>query len=86
MPNQSYIYVVFRGTNSLKDWINNIHMTWTSYDKCNECNVHDGIYSAEKKVINNVISYVRELQSSLNNYTIVVTGHSLGKAISNSRI
>jgi hypothetical protein len=36
--------------NSIEDWINNLDDVLTSYPYCNNCDVHQGFYNAEKAV------------------------------------
>jgi len=84
MPSEKKIYVVFRGSSSTKNWISDLDAlkeTYSSYPECN-CQVHKGFYDAEQRVISNVIAEVKRLQSSLSGYSVTVTGHSLGAALS----
>jgi len=81
MQSQSSIYVVFRGSTSISDWVNNLDAVLTSYPKCSKCEVHKGFYSAEKSVIGIIISAVQTLKKQFPSYTVVVTGHSLGAAV-----
>ena len=81
LPSQNSIYVVYRGSTSIKDWLNNLDALTTSYDKCSDCKVHKGFYSAHQSVIGEVISKVKALKAKYPSYTVVVTGHSLGAAM-----
>jgi predicted lipase len=53
----------------------------TSYPKCSKCEVHKGFYKAEQAVINDVMNAVKVLKSQFPNYSILITGHSLGAAM-----
>lgn len=81
MDSQEAIYVTFRGSTSIEDWIGNFHVRYTDYSRCKGCWVHDGFYDAEQTVIEDIIAHTRELKKHYPNYTVVVTGHSLGAAV-----
>ena len=81
MVSTKSIYVVYRGSQDIRNWVANIDAvktTYTTYPECN-CQVHKGFYQAEQKVISSVISQVKSLMSSHAGYAVKVTGHSLGK-------
>ena len=49
LPSDNSIYVVFRGSESILNWVTNLSTTktaYTSYPECN-CEVHKGFYDAE---------------------------------------
>lgn len=52
LPSDSSIYVVYRGSSSIANWITNLETTKTPYSTYSECNcqVHKGFYQAEQKV------------------------------------
>jgi len=84
LPSDEAIYVVFRGSASIKNWIVNvdaIKTEYTSFDECIDCNVHKGWYTAEQNVIQYVIQQVKSLQEIYPKYVVKVTGHSLGAAV-----
>ena len=80
MPSQSAIYVIFRGSTSIQDWVNNLDAVLTDYPRCSGCEVHKGFYKAQQGVIGAVTGYVQTLKSKYPSYTVIVTGHSLGKS------
>lgn len=83
LPSDKSIYVVFRGSISLENWITDldaIKTPYTSYPECN-CQVHKGFYASEQTVINSVITEVKRLQGLKAGYPVKVTGHSLGGAL-----
>ena len=79
MPCQEAIYVIYRGSTSIEDWIGNFQVGYAQYPLCEGCEVHDGFYGAEHSVIVYVTDRVRSLQVTYPNYTVITTGHSLGK-------
>jgi hypothetical protein len=78
---QSTIYVSFRGSETIQNWIDNLDVILTNYPLCASCEVHKGFYDAEQDSIANVISQVKSLKSKFPTYSVVVTGHSLGAAL-----
>ncbi len=78
---QKAIWVAYRGSQSIENWATNLDAVMTDYPLCSDCDVHLGFYKAEQSVISQVISQVRALKNSKPNYSIVVTGHSLGAAL-----
>ncbi len=83
LPSDKSIYVVFRGSSSTRNWIENldaVKTAYTSYPEC-KCQVHKGFYQAEQKVIGGIVSTVKSLMSSHAGYAVKVTGHSLGAAM-----
>lgn len=81
MPSQKSIYVAFRGSTSISDWVNNLDAILTTYPKCSGCEVHKGFYKAQQSVINYITDYVQALRAKFPTYEVVVTGHSLGAAM-----
>lgn len=83
LPSDKSIYVVYRGSESVQNWITNLNAfktPYTSFPECN-CEVHKGFYAAEQKVIAEVIDEVKSLQNAKSGYSVKVTGHSLGAAL-----
>lgn len=83
LPSDKSIYVVYRGSSSIRNWISNLDAFKTSYTSFSECGcqVHKGFYQAEQKVIGGVISAVKTLRSKYTTYAVKATGHSLGAAL-----
>lgn len=75
------IVVAFRGTSGLRNWIADFDFILVSYSGCSDCYVHDGFYESWKEVQDYVLEYVEEAYTSYPDYTLVVTGHSLGAAV-----
>jgi hypothetical protein len=83
MPAHKTIYVVFRGSSSIRNWIKDLSIRMVPYKtfpECN-CNVHSGFYDSTLNVINQVSKSVRYLINSYG-YQLIITGHSYGAAIS----
>lgn len=77
------IYVVYRGSQTLKNWITNLQFAKAdyAYPGCPSCLVHKGFYEAEQAVIGDVLAEVSRLSKQYNTKTVVSTGHSLGAAL-----
>ena len=74
------IYVVYRGSVSIENWLADMsydQVRYTSYPRC-DCYVHSGFYRAEQSVINEVVAEVLRLRN-ITGYDIGITGHSLGR-------
>ena len=75
------IFVVFRGSLSIKNWLDDFDTLMTSYPLCAGCSVHRGFHFAAQSVKTDVIGWTRALQEQHPDYSVVVTGHSLGGAM-----
>jgi len=78
------MYIVFRGSSSILNWIDDLEFIKTPYLTYNECqcHVHKGFYSATTHVKNATIKSIWKLYKEYKYDNIIVTGHSLGAAIS----
>ncbi|KAJ1423230.1 Alpha/Beta hydrolase protein, partial [Ochromonadaceae sp. CCMP2298] len=83
LPSANSIYVVFRGSASMRNWIVDVETWQTPYTSSPECGcqVHAGFYSTEQAVISDVLSAVSQLVAKYPSYSVRVTGHSLGGAV-----
>jgi Lipase (class 3) len=79
------IYVVYRGSSSLLNWLDDFEIKKVPYDtfsqECIDCKVHYGFYQTALSVRNQTVSSVIKLKNLYPNYSIICTGHSLGAAI-----
>jgi hypothetical protein len=77
------IYIVYRGSDSVRNWITNLKFAKAdyAYPGCADCNVHKGFYDAEQAVWPTVFTEVKRLKILYPSYKVVATGHSLGAAI-----
>ena len=74
------IYVVFRGSSSTMNWLDDFevrHVPYTTYPEC-DCKVHHGFYRSALGVSNKTAEVVKSLQKNYPGYSVVVTGHSYG--------
>lgn len=80
---QKTVYVVIRGTNSVKNWVDDLEVFKTkyiTYPEC-ECEVHKGFYKSVQAVSNFTVSAVLKLLHAYPGYDVIFTGHSYGAAI-----
>ena len=82
LTSQKKIYVVFRGSTSITDWLEDLSELLCDSEYCNGCSVHCGFQETEKKAFPLVLNAVLKVHAMLPDYGIVVTGHSLGAAVS----
>lgn len=95
-PESERIYVVFRGTSSTQDWISNFEFLHSHYEPlvhmregfnvesdefCEDCTIHKGFNTFIKTNGEEIVREVVKLKRKLPDYSIVVTGHSLGAAL-----
>ena len=77
------IYVAFRGSSSLENWIADFEIKkipYTSYPDCN-ATIHDGFYKSALHVKDEVYFSLDWLKIKYPSYRIIVTGHSYGAAV-----
>ena len=83
LPSNESIYVVFRGSSSILNWVTNLNTDKALYKiwpEC-ECQVHDGFQTDFLSVANTVATAVNRLAWKYPHYAIKTTGHSLGAAL-----
>jgi hypothetical protein len=83
LPSTNEVYVVYRGTNSLQNWITAMMFGQFQYPypRCLGCQVHQSFYEAEQAVINDVLAEVKRLLGLYSSNKVVVTGHNVGAAL-----
>lgn len=83
LPSDNSIYVVFRGSVSITNWITNLDTDKSKYQMWPECNcqVHDGFQKAANSVSGQIIAEVNRLKGLHGSAKIKTTGHSLGAAM-----
>jgi hypothetical protein len=82
-PPSKSIYMVFRGSSSLLNWLDDFEVKKTAYDTFPESKseVHTGFYKATKNLLNQTESSIKTLRKKYPEYRTISTGHSLGAAI-----
>lgn len=80
-PNTDSIFLVFRGSYNIQNWIENLAVIRVSYPFCSGCQVHAGFYAAYNDIRANVVSTMTFMRQRYPNSQIIVTGHSLGAAL-----
>jgi predicted lipase len=82
LPSSKTLYIVFRGSSSIRNWIEDAEfkkIAYNTFPSC-ECSVHDGFYKSALAVIDQIVPSVKSLHQEYN-YDIIVTGHSYGAAV-----
>lgn len=75
------IVLAFRGSRSTKNWLANLNWAKKSTDLCDGCAVHHGFWEAWTEARPVVVPKILEAVQMRPDYSLVVTGHSLGAAI-----
>lgn len=84
LPSSKSIYTVIRGSSSTLNWLDDFEIRlvpYKTFPECN-CNVHHGFYETTLEIRDQVIHTVQNLKLEFPDYKVIVTGHSLGAAIS----
>lgn len=83
LPSSKSIYTVIRGTSSMLNIIDDIEVRKTEYLTYKECNcdVHKGFYNSALSIRNKTVEVVKILKKRFPLYSVVMTGHSLGGAV-----
>ncbi|GAA5805360.1 hypothetical protein HPULCUR_010876 [Helicostylum pulchrum] len=77
---QKTIYLVFRGTNSIRSAITDLVFTQMNYPPVSGAKIHTGFYASFKEVVSSYFPVVQEQLTAYPNYKVVISGHSLGGA------
>ncbi|CAO3637459.1 unnamed protein product [Mucor hiemalis] len=77
---QKTIYLVFRGSSSLENWVVNLSYGKTSYTPVSGTQVHKGFYNGYAEAATYFFTQLQVQHVAYPSYTIAVTGHSLGGA------
>ncbi|KAI8140910.1 catalysis At the Interface: the anatomy of A conformational change in A triglyceride lipase [Fennellomyces sp. T-0311] len=76
------IVAVFRGSASSENWAANLDAVLTNYPHALTARVHRGFYNSYQEVAGSIIPVITQQVSQYPDYTLAVTGHSLGGATS----
>lgn len=74
--------IAFRGSVDIANWILNLKTARTSYPLCEDCSVHIGFNQGFNSVKDQVNAHVNALLALYRENSFVLTGHSLGGALS----
>lgn len=85
LPSDQSIYVVFRGSESIQNWLSDSKFLKTDYKdpNCVNCAVHEGFLTAENNVSEGIYMEVFKLFQTFHTIQVKTTGHSLGAALAN---
>jgi len=76
------IVVSFRGTETLKNWIENLKIAKTDSEmSCPSCKVHSGFIDSWRPVQTRVLAEIQRLKALYPDAKLYTTGHSLGGAL-----
>ena len=83
LPSAESIYVAFRGSSSILNWIDDFEVRLVPYTTAPECNctVHSGFYRSALGVRNKTIDAVSRLLTQYPAYSVIMTGHSYGASV-----
>jgi len=84
LPSTKTIYITFRGSSSIRNWIEDVEIKkvdYTTFPTCN-CKVHKGFYHSTLGIIDQISEKIKLLKLRYFDYNIIVTGHSYGAAVS----
>lgn len=83
LPSTKSIYVVFRGSSSALNWLDDFEVKLTSYDSYPECGckVHTGFYHTTLAIKDEIINSINALKKLYPTYNVMCSGHSLGAII-----
>lgn len=77
------IVVAFRGSSDLRNWIADFDFILTEYSGtgCSDCYVHNGFSTSWSEIKSYAEEYVEAAYATYPDYSLVITGHSLGAAV-----
>jgi len=83
LPSDNAIYVAFRGSSSVRNWLTDAYCVKTAYTTFPDCKaeVHKGFFESEQTVLPQVLDAVKTLRAKFPSYAIKVTGHSYGASM-----
>ncbi|KAI6371238.1 hypothetical protein MCOR25_004010 [Pyricularia grisea] len=75
------IVLALRGSTSVRNWITNLTFIWSSCSFVTDCKLHTGFAKAWSQIQTDVLATIASAKAQNPDYTVVVTGHSLGGAV-----
>lgn len=79
MTSQMTLYVVFRGSSSVTNWLFNMDTKLVNFDNCTGCKVHKGFFEIEQSLFSFIFEKLESMPEISRNMSLVFVGHSLGK-------
>lgn len=83
LHSDSSIFVTFRGSSSILNWLDDIEVkqvTYVTFPEC-DCKVHYGFYRSATRIKTQTIHGIIQLKRLFPEYKIIITGHSYGSAV-----
>ena len=83
LPSDNSIYVVFKGSDDIKNFVTDLNTDkdkYRAFPEC-KCHVHDGFQNCVESVQDEVAEHVSFLMTVYPGAKIKTTGHSLGAAL-----
>jgi len=80
-PQLDVVVMVYRGTEDVKNWVEDFSFKRVPYPRCKNCKVHAGFYAAYESVASQMRQAFESLRVVHPSAQIVVIGASLGGAI-----
>jgi hypothetical protein len=74
------ILIVFRGTEDIKNWVEDFSFDQVLYPRCKGCFIHAGFYGSYLSVSFEIYNTIENLRKQFPNSQIVSMGSSLGAA------
>ena len=81
LPSAEVIFVVFRGSENIQNWVTDMDLRKAPYSLCDGCEAHEGFLRTTGSVIQSVRDEAERLLHLFPTFKLIVTGHSLGAAI-----
>jgi hypothetical protein len=73
--------VVFRGSVEWTDWVRDVDVGMSDYDRCTGCRVHSGFLKASQTLLPQVQTKMQHIIAAYPVQRLWVTGHSLGGGV-----
>jgi predicted lipase len=80
-PVLNAVIICFRGSTDITNWIVDLDSFQVNHPICKECEVHEGFYDAYLGVSPILKSEVSKLLAMYRGVEVLMTGHSLGGAL-----
>jgi hypothetical protein len=84
IPQEKNIYVSFRGTSSITNWMSDLEVMkvpYTTFSDCKGCMIHKGFYLSVQNIKNQTLLAINQLRAKYPYYGLTLTGHSYGAIV-----